>query len=263
MANAGNGCPACGAPVTRHLGGALCPACLVALALAEDEPETGAPAGLPAHAYQVVSLLGRERGRVIYLARRQDFHALVSLETIDRSALGDLAREALTARAAALCSLRHPGIAAVLEAWQEQPDEWCVVSEYLAGRPVGASACPTPMDGLTIFDLVCRTIAAAHTQGVVHGRLDTASVVLVDAGDGVEPRLTGFTLTNRAPELADDLTGLGKILAALTANTPVAAAAAALAAGTEGTGTGAPFPTLEDFRAAASSLQNQSWPTPG
>jgi hypothetical protein len=249
MREAGATCPACGAPVTAPLGGVLCPACLVALALDEDDADRDAAPGTPAHSYQVVSVIGRSPGRVCYLARRQDFHALVSLEIIAGAELAQLGRPALDGRLAQLRALRHPAIARVLEAWPEPTGDWCVVSDYLAGRSLAAGG--QAVDVLGAVDSICEALAAAHGQGVAHGRFDAGSVVLVATGAGLEPRLVGFTLAGVVATVADDVAALGTLVATLAAGRSFAVAAARLAV----RAASGDVATVKDFQAALRAFE--------
>jgi hypothetical protein len=249
MQDPGGICPACGSPVTRRVGGALCPACLVALALAEGEDDRDVTPGSPAHAYQVMSVLARAPGRVHYLARRQDFHAFVCLEVIAPAELARLERPAIDGRLAQLRALRHPAIARVLEGWAEPSGDWCIASDYLAGRAVTARG--PAADAVGILDQVCDALSAAHARGVTHGCLDVGSVVLVAVEGGVEPRLTGFTLLEDAPTVVGDVAALGRVLAALTAGGPLAAAAASLAS----RAAKGEFATVTAFQAAIRNLR--------
>jgi hypothetical protein len=226
----------------------------VALALDEDEEarDEGRRPVSPVHAYQVVSVLGGEPGRIRYLARRQDFYAFVSLEIINGSALPGMSAEGVEARLAQLRSLRHPAIARLLEAWRESSGDWYLVSDYLAGRVLAPGLQLQPAEGapappLAIFDRVCEAIGAAHAQGVIHGRLGPGSVVLVNGPTQFEPRLTGFTVGALRPTPADDVAGLCDILGALSPDQSFSAQVAALAARR--------FDTLAGLRAAAALLR--------
>ncbi len=252
----GGRCSVCGTPMTRQVGGSLCPACLVALALDEGDErgDPALPAGSPAHSYQVVSVLARQPGRTRYLARRQDFHALVALEIVQPSAIPGVTPSELALRFDQLRSLRHPAVARVMEAWLEPSGDCCLVSEYVAGRAITHCSQLDLETVLRIFDAVCEAIGAAHACGVLHGGLDPACVVLVAAGSTVLPRLTGFSVTAPSPRLADDVSGLGAILAAMTASHPIAAAAARIAARAAGTSADRPLGSVGELQAAAAAL---------
>jgi hypothetical protein len=96
---------------------------------------------------------------------------------------------------------------------------------------------------------------AAHACGVLHGGLEPASLVLVAAGPRVLPRLIGFSLRTPAPRIADDVSGLGAILAAMTARHPIAAAAARLAARAAGNAADPPYRSVGELQAAAAALR--------
>jgi serine/threonine protein kinase len=256
----GGACPECGAPMTRQLTGGMCPACLLALALqGSDEADEGeASAGAPLHSYRIVTVLASEAGRTRYLARGEGFHSLVSLEAVAARALGGTNTTALQARIAELRALRGPAIARVLEGWVEAGGDCWVASEYVPGRAITGGD-PLDVDGLlSVFGQVCSALGTAHEQGVVHGRLEPSSIVLAAAATGLRPCLTGFGVCARPPSIADDIAGLGRILAAMAAGLPVAARVASLVRQAEGSHDTPTFPTTGAMASALAALGLQN-----
>jgi hypothetical protein len=240
------------------LEGGLCPACLVALALEEEDEAEGpaAPRPSPGHSYQALSVLSREAGRTRFLARRQDFHAFVSLEIVSQPVIAGVAAEAIDARLAQIRSLRHPGLVRVMDAWIEAAGDCCIVSEYVAGRAIAHCRQLAGADALQVFDLICEAMAAAHGQGAPHGRLGPESVVLATlaGSDRVVPRIAGFTICQSPPRLADDLAGLAAVLEAVGAGQPFAARAEAIARRARQADGARPIESIQALRLAAAGL---------
>jgi hypothetical protein len=209
----------------------------------------------------LLSVLGAAPGRTRYLARRRDFYALVSIEIVDRSALAGLSLEDLRRRFSQLLAFRHASIARVADAWVDGAGDACVVSEYVPGHSIGHCAALDQDEVLRAFDAVCAALDDAHGQGIVHGRLEPDSVVLLPSGTGVLPRLTGLSVYAGETSVADDVAGLGRVLRAMTAGHRFAAVAAEIARRAEGAG-GAPFDSIKALREAAGTLRLPVVPAP-
>jgi hypothetical protein len=248
-------CPVCGARATGELPGALCPACLVALALeagddASESPEPG---------YRILTVLSEDAERIVHLAQPFGTAALVTVETVRAFALGPRP-EAIGERLARLRALAHPAIARVLQAWLTVEGECCLVSEYAGGQAVGH----VPLDAgtaLAAFDAVCAGLEAAHAQGVVHGRLTASSVRLVGSAAGqLAPRISGFSVGPDEPRVEDDVSALGDLLASLVSHVIVSEAVSAVVRRAAGRDTGGParFPSVAALRAEVARAARQN-----
>lgn len=236
-------CPQCQSIVAERVGGALCPACLLQLASSADR----------FLAWRVLAVVDSSAERTTYLAERSDAGGFLAVEVIAAQSVPGLSAEAFLERVASLQRLRHRGIPRVLDGRVTEGGDFCLVSEFVAGvrlardRPTGALA---PADGLRFFDRLCDAVGHAHARGVFHGRLQPERVLVVRDPEGAAPRLTGFDVRARAEAQADDVAGLGRVLAVLAAGTPGLAGLDALARRASDTAAGGPFPTVAALRDA-------------
>jgi serine/threonine-protein kinase len=225
------------------LRGPLFASLLDRLAQAPPELAPGARIG----PYEVRSALGRGGTAVVYLAERVDgeFEQQVALKLVPTGREADAARALLRRERQILASLRHPGIARLLDGgttdggllwfamepiFGERIDRWC------AGRPLA--------ERLRLFVEVCRAVEFAHARLLVHRDLKPANILVTAAG---EPRLLDFGIAalleradsasstpaaltpgfaspeqvrGAAPATASDIWQLGRLLEAMCADAP-------------------------------------------
>ena len=146
--------------------------------------------------------------------------AMVSLT----EALND--EEELLARLRAAAEIRHPNVVAVREAHTTLMDDTPIVlaameptdenlADVLRERPLDAA------EALPLMDALLQGLAAIHARQLVHGRMETASVLAM--GDTVKLRSDCLLLpgAGAAARAAEDVRGVGRIVTqALTRRIP-------------------------------------------
>lgn len=160
----------------------------------------GAPAaesewlGKQVGAYRIERLLGRGGMGSVYLAHRGDGSIaqqvaikLVRAEVLDPHTI---ARFRLERQVLAL--MRHPNIAALLDAGELPDGSPYVVMEYVEGEPIMAWARARHLDlraRLDLFLKVCDAVGFAHRNLIVHRDLKPGNVLVTAQG---EPKLLDF-----------------------------------------------------------------------
>ena len=180
-------CPRCG---TLRTTGAtpldLCPACLLATALAMgDEP-------CP---YQVLAPMSEDSRGVTYLAQAlTGARGYVALKV---HGLRD-DTEAVLSRyqrwKPVLARVQHPSAGTLLDAGLTVEGLLYVASEYVAGWPLTALGTRVPVgigERATMARQLIGAIAAAHAAGVVHLKLDT-SKVKISTASGAHATILGL-----------------------------------------------------------------------
>lgn len=145
-------------------------------------------------AYRIERLLGRGGMGSVYLAHRGDGSIaqqvaikLVRAEVLDPHTI---ARFRLERQVLAL--MRHPNIAALLDAGELPDGSPYVVMEYVEGEPIMAWARARRLDlraRLDLFLKVCDAVGFAHRNLIVHRDLKPGNVLVTAQG---EPKLLDF-----------------------------------------------------------------------
>jgi tRNA A-37 threonylcarbamoyl transferase component Bud32 len=164
-----------------------------------EEPEVAGPPG-----YEILSELGRSGMGVVYKARHLKLNRIVALkmnlggEDADRDD-----RERLLHEAQAIAVLTHPGIVRIHEVGTHEGLPYFALEFCEGGSLEGKlSAGPLPpSEAASILEQAARALHAAHTQGIVHGDLKPANLLLDQDGQvrvgGFGPaRLEGSGLTS-------------------------------------------------------------------
>jgi serine/threonine-protein kinase len=136
--------------------------------------------------YELLGTLGQGAMGVVYKARDRELDRVVAIKTIEPQAAADveaiaarLSREAMTA-----ARLSHPGIVTVYDVGRHANTPY-VVMEYFTGRTLtelleeGPLA---PARAVHVALQVCRALAYAHAQGVVHRDVKSSNIMLDAAG---------------------------------------------------------------------------------
>lgn len=201
-------CSRCGA--TAAGADALCPACLLRLA---SLPQSRLPR------YEIETLLGADDSGHTYLARAIATGALLAVKAFDAAVADPETLDYLESLSARLASVRHPGIARThgIDVDGGTPR---LVRDYVKGRPFALwrqQAAAADVDGA--IAAVREAVAALHEQGLAHGHVDAANVVvaggrpvLLDAG----ARLISAALSGRPPNVEALMRGDLSSLAGLT-----------------------------------------------
>ncbi len=132
--------------------------------------------------------LGRGAMGTTYRARDTNLQADVALKVVHASALGNAGtREQLFNEARAIASLRHRNVAAIYHLG-EQGGECFFAMELVEGCPLDARLRETgklpARQALEIAIQVVQALAAAEKQGLVHGDIKPANLMLARDDDG-------------------------------------------------------------------------------
>ena len=152
------------------------------------------PAGTRFGAYEVVRLIGAGGMGRVYLGRRADgaFTRDVAIKVIE---IAEPTRELVTRfeqERRILASLRHPCIAQLFDAGQNESGHLYFVMEYVDGAPI-TDYCErralSLRDRVLLFVRVCEAVEEAHRCLIVHRDLKPGNI-LVDASG--TPKLLDF-----------------------------------------------------------------------
>ncbi len=142
-------------------------------------PETIGP-------YRIEGVVGEGGMGVVYRARQEKPRRAVALKVIRRELASRSILARFDAEREALGRMRHPGIAAVLDAGETDDGRPYFAMELVEGRPI-TRHCDDERLGteerLRLFAAVCDAVQHAHQKGVLHRDLK-ASNVLVEPVDG-------------------------------------------------------------------------------
>src|SRR5581483_4961765 len=143
--------------------------------------------------------------------RRSDGREVALKLLPPHSAAGAAAR--LRREAEAASRIRHPNVAAVLDAGEHEGRLY-VALELIPGRTLADALATGPLGvsrALELIAKVARAIEAAHEQGVVHRDLKPSNIIIADGG---EPVVIDFGLA-KAEGSRESLTRTGEVLGTL------------------------------------------------
>lgn len=177
--------------------------------------------------YRLVRLLSAGGEGSVYIAedRRLGRRVAVKLYPLEQDMRQ---RRRMLERARQLVALSHPGIVQLYDLL-ELPDSLALVLEYVEGNDLEQLLGVAELDVSTVLQLgqdLCTALAAAHAQGIVHGDLKPANVLiqhdgtlkLTDFSHGVSASaLSPEQLAGEAPGPASDMFALGCLLYRLLA----------------------------------------------
>ncbi|MEM7113696.1 MAG: protein kinase [Chloroflexota bacterium] len=149
--------------------------------------------------YQVQELLGRGGTGEVYKAYHAALERDVAIKTIHTFSDEPKAIERFRREAQIIAALRHPNIVQVHD-FDIANDTFYMVMEHVPGqslqgylKPVHARGETVPLaEALKLFQTVCRAVAYAHQQGVVHADIKPANVLL---NEEKQPILADFGLS--------------------------------------------------------------------
>ncbi len=188
-------CPKCGASLPSEATDGLCPACLLAEALAptqagaEPVPSRSpiAPADLAPHFPQleILKCLGRGGMGVVYKARQKSLNRFVALKLLAPERVGDAGfAERFRKEAQALAALNHPHIVTVYD-FGQAGGFYFLLMEFVDGvnlRQAMRAGRFTPEQALAIVPPVCEALQYAHEHGIVHRDIKPENLLLDKEG---------------------------------------------------------------------------------
>lgn len=190
--------------------------------------------------WRVTSLIGTGGMAQVWLARRLDglFEGMAAIKLLRLAALDAAASERFAREGQMLARLSHPNIARLLDAGVTAAGERFLVLEYVDGERIDSwcnSRRLTVNQRIELFIVVCKAVAHAHENLVVHRDLKPTNIFVTSAG---EVKLLDFGIA----KLLDDESGSGGKQQDLTrevgpALTPIYAAPEQLASGPISTAT--------------------------
>jgi serine/threonine protein kinase len=160
--------------------------------------------------YEVIERIGEGGMGVVYLARRAGADEPVALKLIKRGMGTDMFLRRFQNERRILAAMKHPNIAALIDAGAAADGLPYFVMEYVAGRPLREycdSQRLTIEERLRLFQKICSAVGSAHERRVIHRDLKPANILVTAGG---EPKLLDFGI---AKILDGDLTQLTITLA--------------------------------------------------
>ncbi|HUS67764.1 MAG TPA: protein kinase [Kofleriaceae bacterium] len=172
-------------------------------------PATSALVGRRLGDFELVSLLGRGGGGVVYAARQLTLarEAVVKLIEPGRGGEGAAARFLREAQLAS--RLDHP-FAAHVYAFGAESDLLWIAFERVHGTPFDeylAKRGPLPLPRLVpFFDRLCQVVHTAHEQGIVHRDIKPANVIVINRAGHLLPKLLDLGVARLVgqPEVASE-----------------------------------------------------------
>lgn len=168
------------------------------------EPSASARAAARARGWEILDLVARRETGVLYAGRHARLGIHVAVRVLPRVVEGSVERGAHIGPRQG-----HPNLVETLDVLEGADGETVIVTEWLDGRALASRLLdgPCPLDeALRIFGGVCAGLAAAHQDGILHGRIEPARVFLTLAPHGLTPKLLGFgiaPLDARRPRYAE------------------------------------------------------------
>ena len=157
--------------------------------------------------YRILDRIGSAGFGDVYRARDTRLGRTVAIRIVPDSIVVDSDRRARFRADAQLCAtLSHPNIAALYEIGDDRGTLF-LASEFVPGESLQAAIGARPMHPRRALDLgsqIADALADAHARGVVHGRLNPATIVVTPKGNakimdfGLAQWMTGSAPHDRA-----------------------------------------------------------------
>jgi predicted Ser/Thr protein kinase len=208
-------CPECGKPLPSGSAHGICPACLMAQAMASRTLDAGSSREAAAKPlspeeiadkfpqFEILECLGRGGMGVVYKARQKSLNRLVALKILapererDAKFSGRFAREAEL-----LAKLSHPHIVTIHD-FGETGGLFYLVMEFVNGvnlRDLLREGKMAPEQALAIVPPVCEALQYAHEQGIVHRDIKPENILLDRQG---RVKIADFGIATLAGDAGD------------------------------------------------------------
>ncbi len=184
-------------------------------AAGERDPRIGT---LLAGKYEIVRLLGEGGMGAVYEARHRFTQRRVAIKMLHAHTAGTKdAAARFFQEAQAPSSIRHPGIAEVLDAGTDTDGALYIAMEFLDGEDLSGVMARGPIDPLLVARVawqILDALEAAHRHGFVHRDIKPQNIFLArDERDVARARLVDFGIARQADATsAVHLTNTGAIL---------------------------------------------------
>ncbi len=155
--------------------------------------------------YEVGSELGAGGMGVVYRARDTRLERDVAIKVLNAPAGDADARRRLLREARHAAALNHPSICTIYEVAEANGLAF-IVMELVTGRPLSAITAAGTLRTAEVVSLgmqIADALAHAHTEGVVHGDLKSANVVVRDDG---RAKVLDFGIARRTIPVAKEHT---------------------------------------------------------
>jgi len=147
------------------------------------------PEGAKIGKYSLIRELGRGGMGIVFEAEDPDLRRRVAIKVLKEEITDPTAAERMRREAAIAAQLRHPGIVAIHEIGQTNPQAGpplpFFAMDYVEGKTLADLLEENKMprkDLLRILEDVSRAVAHAHTAGVIHRDLKPANVIVEKSG---------------------------------------------------------------------------------
>lgn len=190
--------------------------------------------------YEIERELGSGGMGVVHLAQDQRLGRKVALKVLRASAMGPTGIRRFQREASLLASLRHPGIAQIVDSGTLQSGAGALpyfAMEYVDGVDVLTHASREELDTRARIELmiaVCDAVHHAHRRGIVHRDLKPDNVLVqVDDRGRPQPKILDFGIAKHLDGIHDPATlqtDTGQVLGTVTYMSPEQAEGRASAA---------------------------------
>lgn len=169
--------------------------------------------------YDVIDRIGSGGMGTVFRGHDRELDRDVAIKVTAFATAADAER--LRAEARTLARLEHPGIVAVHDVGRLPDGRVFTVMMLVRGERLDVRAAQVPLaDRLRLFDRICDAVSFANDQGIVHGDLKPANmmvgahgeVLVLDWGGGRTDGYAAPESTRGTPDARSDVYALGRIL---------------------------------------------------